>query len=70
MFLYYFGITLDFAGSSDSRYVLAIVTFIWCLKFYQFLRAFESVGTYIIMVQKMVCITLNKIHFVIWASLS
>ena len=56
MLLYFVAFSLDVAGVPESRIVLASFSFVWCLKFYQFLRAFESVGTYIIMVQKMASI--------------
>jgi len=53
MLIYYIGFCLNVAKIPESRIVFATFSFIWCLKFYQFLRAFESVGTYIIIVQKM-----------------
>ena len=54
MMIYYLAFILDSAGViSASRLLFSTFTFIWCLKFYQFLRAFESLGTYIILVQKM-----------------
>ena len=52
--IYYLAFLLECAGVVNaSRLLFSIFTFIWCLKFYQFLRAFESLGTYIILVQKM-----------------
>ena len=54
MVIYYIAFILECAGVINaSRLLFSIFTFIWCLKFYQFLRAFESLGTYIILVQKM-----------------
>ena len=54
MMIYYIAFILECAGVINaSRLLFSIFTFIWCLKFYQFLRAFESLGTYIILVQKM-----------------
>ena len=51
MVLYFFAFCVPVNG---SRYLFALFSFVWCLKFYQFLRKFKSVGTYIIIVQKMV----------------
>ena len=54
MMLYYLAFLLECAGVINvSRLLFSTFTFIWCLKFYQFLRAFESLGIYIILVQKM-----------------
>ena len=54
MVIYYIAFILECAGVINASHLLfSIFTFIWCLKFYQFLRAFESLGTYIILVQKM-----------------
>ena len=54
MVIYYIAFILECAGVINaSRLLFSTFTFIWCLKFYQFLRAFESLGTYIILVQKM-----------------
>ena len=54
MMLYYVAFFLECAGVINASHLLfSTFTFIWCLKFYQFLRAFESLGTYIILVQKM-----------------
>ena len=54
MMLYYIAFFLECAGVINaSRLLFSTFTFIWCLKFYQFLRAFESLGAYIILVQKM-----------------
>jgi len=51
MVLYFFAFCVPVNG---SRYLFALFSFVWCLKFYQFLRKFKSVGTYIIIVQKMI----------------
>ena len=54
MMLYYIAFCLECVSIINaSRLLLSTFTFIWCLKFYQFLRAFKSLGTYIILVQKM-----------------
>ena len=54
MVLYYVAFSLELGGAVQaSRLLFSTFTFIWCLKFYQFLRAFQSLGTYIILVQKM-----------------
>ena len=55
MMLYYTAFSLELAGALNGGNLLfSVFSFIWCLKFYQFLRAFESLGTYIILVQEMV----------------
>jgi len=51
MVLYFVSFSVPIKG---SRYLFALFSFVWCFKFYQFLRKFKSVGTYIIIVQKMV----------------
>ena len=54
MAIYYTSFSLECGGATKtSRLFLSTFTVIWCLKFYQFLRAFESLGTYIILVQRM-----------------
>ena len=62
MILYYISFGLDLAGFSESRYLFAVFSLVWCLKFYQLLRAFESVGLYIIIMQKMVRILLYDMY--------
>lgn len=52
--VYFVAFTLEWAGFRHSAHrMFSAFSFIWCLKFYQFLRAFEALGTYIILVQKM-----------------
>ena len=54
MALYFTAFGLECGGVvSVSHLLFSTFSFIWCLKFYQFLRAFESLGIYIILVQKM-----------------
>ena len=66
--IYYVAFSLECSGVvQTSRLFFSTFTFIWCLKFYQFLRAFESLGTYIILVQKML---LHLKNFVIVASIA
>ena len=68
MIIYYIAFCLERSGVvQTSRLFFSTFTFIWCLKFYQFLRAFESLGTYIILVQKML---LHLKNFIIVASIA
>jgi len=53
LLIYYVAFILDVTGVPESRILFSTFTFVWCLKFYQYLRAFESLGTYIILIQKM-----------------
>ena len=54
LFLYFVAFGLQLCGIKESRFILSIFAFIWSVKFYQFLRKFESLGIYIILVEKMV----------------